>query len=85
VPVGLVEIRLADDLGGRALAVYDGLLPDVQEALAVTADRMGGRAALCGSSLLPRLDDTLRDVLAAGTTFAACTNLTPEGAETVEG
>ena len=85
LPVDRVEIRLADDLGGRALAVFDGQLPDVQEALAVTADRLGGRAALCGSSLLPRLDDTLREVLAAGTTFAACATLTPEGAETVEG
>lgn len=85
VPVDLVEVRLADDLGGRALAVFDGLLPDVQEALRVVADRLGGKATLCGSSLLPRLDETMRDVLAAGTRFAACQNLTPEGAETVEG
>lgn len=85
VPVGLVEIRLADDLGGRALAVFDGLLPDVQEALRIAAERLGGRATLCGSSLLPRVDETLRDVLASGTKFTACATLTPEGAETVEG
>jgi microcompartment protein CcmL/EutN len=85
VPVDLVEIRLADDLGGRALAVFDGLLPDVQEALQMTADRLGGAAVLCGSSLLPRVDETLRDVLAAGTKFLACESRTPTGAETVEG
>lgn len=85
VPVDLVEIRLADDLGGRALALFDGLLPDVQEALLVAAVRLGGKATLCGSSLLPRLDETMRHVLAAGTKFAACKTLTPEGAETVEG
>jgi microcompartment protein CcmL/EutN len=85
VPVNLVEIRLADDLGGRALAVFDGSLPDVQEALQVTADRLGNSAELCGSSLMPRVDETLREVLAAGTKFVSCKSLTPAGAETVEG
>ena len=84
VPVDLVEIRLADDLGGRALAVFDGLLPDVQEALNMAAERLGECAVLCGSSLLPRVDETLREVLAAGTRFTACAMRVPEGAETVE-
>ena len=81
VPVSLVEIRLADDLGGRALAVFDGLFPDVQEALEMAGSRLGECALLCGSSLMPRVDETLRDVLAAGTSFAACKSLTPAGAE----
>jgi microcompartment protein CcmL/EutN len=85
VPVNLVEIRLADDLGGRALGVFDGSLPDVQEALQVTADWLGSAAELCGSSLMPRVDENLREVLAAGTKFATCESRTPAGAETVEG
>jgi len=85
VPVSLVEIRLADDLGGRALAVFDGTLPDVQEALQVTADLLGTAAELCGSSLMPRVDENLREVLAAGTRFATCESYMPAGAETVEG
>ena len=85
VPVDLVEIRLADDLGGHALAIFDGLFPDVQEALQVTADRLGTAAEVCGSSLMPRVDETLREVLAVGTKFAACESHTPAGAETVEG
>jgi microcompartment protein CcmL/EutN len=85
VPVNLVEIRLADDLGGHALAVFDGLLPDVQEALGLAGGRLGECAVLCGSSLLPRVDETLREVLAEGTRFAACAVKVPEGAETVEG
>ena len=81
LPVGLVEIRLADDLGGHALAVFDGLLPDVQEALELAAERLGSSAQILGSVLLPRVDDTLRDVLAAGTRFGSCRNWTPAGAE----
>ena len=84
VAVNLVEIRLADDLGGRALAVFDGLLPDVQEALRIAADRRGEKAAICGSSLLPRLDEDLRGILAIGTRFSSCETKTPAGAETVE-
>jgi len=56
VPVSLVEIRLADDLGGRALAIFDGFLPDVQEALDIAAGRLSDATALCGSTLLPRVD-----------------------------
>ena len=81
VPVDLVEIRLADDLGGRALAVIDGLLPDVQEALDRFSGHLGECAVLCGSSLLPRIDETLREVLAEGTHFNACATRVPVGAE----
>ncbi|MEN8008319.1 MAG: BMC domain-containing protein [Candidatus Krumholzibacteriota bacterium] len=85
VPVDLVEIRLADDLGGRALAVIDGRLPDVQEALERFGGHLGENTVLCGSSLLPRLDETLRGVLAEGTLFNACATRVPVGAEILEG
>ncbi len=84
LPVGLVEIRLADDLGGHALALFDGLLPDVQEAMAMVSVHLGSSAQLLGSALMPRVDETLRSVLAAGTSFTACANWTPAGAEVLE-
>lgn len=85
VPVELVEARLADDLGGRALAVLGGRLPDVQEALELARARRGQAAEWLGGTLLPRLDDTLRDVLNGGTAFGACRAFAPAGAEKVEG
>lgn len=85
VPVALVEARLADDLGGRALAVIDGALPDVREALDVVRSAVVGRADVLGVSLLARLDDTLRQALAEGTRFGACRSWEPAGAETVRG
>ncbi len=84
VPISLVEVRLADDLGGRALAIVDGLLPDVKEALDVAVGGAGPCAQVLGASLMPRLDETLRGVLAAGSRFATCTPCEPAGAETVE-
>lgn len=84
-PVSLVELRLADDLGGRALAVLDGLLPDVQAALQIAAAGAGPCAQVLGATLLPRLDETLRGVLAQGTRFAACAAHEPAGAEQAGG
>ena len=84
VPVDLVEVRLADDLGGRALALLDGALTDVQEAVDTARERGGERAGWIGGAVLPRLDDNLRRVLAEGTGFAACRAWEPAGAETVK-
>jgi microcompartment protein CcmL/EutN len=83
VPVGLVEIRLADDLGGHALAVLTGELPDVQEALALVSVHLGSTARLLGSALMPRVDETLRHVLGTGTRFSTCEIQTPLGAESL--
>ena len=83
-PVELLEARLADDLGGRALAVLAGRLPDVQEALEVARASRGPAAEWLGGTLLPRLDDTLRDVLRAGTSFGPCRSFEPAGAEKVD-
>lgn len=85
VPVGLAELRLADDLGGRAVAVLDGTLPDVQEGLDLATRSLGECGRLLGASLLPRLDETLRRVLGGGTTrFDACAVWDVAGAETLE-
>jgi len=85
VPVELVEARLSDDLAGRGLALVSGRLPDVQTALDVAREHSGHAANWLGGTLLPRLDDTLRDVLAAGTRFGDCRTWEPAGAEKVEG
>lgn len=84
VPIDLVEVRLADDLGGRALAVISGRLTDVQEALDIARARRGERAMWLGGVVLPRLDETLREVLADGTRFGVCRVRQPEGAEMVK-
>jgi len=78
-PVTLGEIRLADDLGGRALALLSGSLTDVEAALGVCLERAGNQ--LLATALLPRLDDSFRRVLDAGTSFGPCEPCEPDGAE----
>jgi len=82
VPVNLAELRLADDLGGAALAVLDGELFDVQE-VARRAESAG--PDVCAVAVMSRVDETLRQVLAEGTRFAGCPTVEPAGAEKVEG
>jgi microcompartment protein CcmL/EutN len=84
VPVQLVEVRLADDLGGRALAIIHGELTDVQEVAAMAESCLNADSELLNISVISRLDDTLRTVLGEGTHFASCRNWKLEGSETVE-
>ncbi len=84
VPVALVEVRLADDLGGHAVAVLAGELADLEQALELAAERAGGPAAVVGRSLMARLDDTLRRALGEGSRFATCPVFEPAGAERLQ-
>ena len=83
LPVNLVEIRLADDLGGRALAIIDGELTDVQEATSMAPSCLKDCAKLLNVSVISRLDDTLRTIVGEGTHFTGCRNWKPAGSETV--
>jgi microcompartment protein CcmL/EutN len=78
-PVELCEVRLADDLGGHALALMSGDLTDAETALAICAERAGDQ--MLAQSLLPRLDSDLRRLLDQGTRFGLCPALEPASAE----
>ena len=78
-PVMLAEVRLGDDLGGHALALMSGDLPNVETALEICSDRAGDQ--LLARTLLPRLDPGLRSLLDLGTRFDLCPAFEPAGAE----
>ncbi len=83
-PVKISGFRLADDLGGRGLALLHGDLPDVQAALATADERVGDNAQMRARTLLARPDDHLRSVLNRGTEFRLCDLSEPRGAERLE-
>lgn len=78
-PVVLSEVRLADDLGGHAVALMSGDLTDAETALGICADRAGDQ--LLAQTLLPRLDADLRQLLEQGTRFGLCPAFEPASAE----
>ena len=78
-PVMLAEVRLGDDLGGHALALMSGDLPNIEIALDICDDRAGEQ--VLARTLLPRLDPGLRTLLDQGTRFGLCPAFEPAGAE----
>jgi microcompartment protein CcmL/EutN len=78
-PVTLSEVRLADDLGGHAIALMSGDLTVAETALAICEDRAGDQ--LLARSILPRIDTNLRELLDRGTSFRHCPDFEPAGAE----
>jgi len=78
-PVVLSEVRLADDLGGHALALMSGDLTDAETALGICTERVGDQ--LLARTLLPRLDPNLRRLLDQGTRFSLCPAFEPASAE----
>jgi microcompartment protein CcmL/EutN len=78
--VHIAEIRLADDLGGHAFVLYDGVIADVEAALEISERRIR-RELIHGCVRLPRLDETLSSALTETTRFAPLEALQPDGAE----
>ena len=68
--VRLLEMRLADDLGGKGYLLFDGTLADVQAAVEIGAGRIAGSPGLA-QRVIPRLHAEMADNLAADARFAA--------------
>jgi microcompartment protein CcmL/EutN len=78
--VRIAELRMADDLGGRAFVLFDGLVADVEAALDIGAQRVP-RELLVACIVIPRLDASVRVSISAGTRFAPGEPFAPDGAE----
>lgn len=78
--VHIAELRMADDLGGRAFVLFDGPLNEVEAALEIGVASVEAET-IRHSSIMPRLDSNLQQILNAGTHFADCESMQPGGAE----
>jgi microcompartment protein CcmL/EutN len=68
--VQLLELRLADDLGGKGYLLFDGPVAEVEAAVEVGTGRIANRP---GSTwrVIPRLHDEMAENLAADGSFGA--------------
>ena len=67
--VRLLELRLADDLGGKGYLLFDGPLADVEAAVEIGAARIAGSPGLA-QRVIPQLHAEMADNLAADARFA---------------
>jgi microcompartment protein CcmL/EutN len=67
--VQLLELRLADDLGGKGYLLFDGAIADVEAAVEIGAGRIAGSPGLI-LRVIPRLHAEMAGNLAADARFA---------------
>ena len=53
--VEIIEIRLADDIGGKGLVIYCGKLEEVETALEISKEKLSNPETLVQSSIIPNL------------------------------
>lgn len=68
--VDLLEIHLADGLGGKAYALFGGEVANVEEAVQVGVASLRDPVVLVASVVIPQLHEEMRENLDADATFA---------------
>jgi microcompartment protein CcmL/EutN len=69
--VNLMEVRLADGLGGHGLVFFDGLVADVEAAVRIGTDTLAGTSALIHAVVIPQLHLEMAANLLADTRWRA--------------
>ncbi len=68
--VALVELRLADDLGGKSIAIYAGKVEDVEMAINISEKAVENPENILSQSIIPRIDAELAQQINATTYFS---------------
>jgi len=53
--ISIVEIRLADDIGGKGLVIYNGKIEEIEEAIAISKEKLNDPQMLLNASIIPNL------------------------------
>ncbi|MBD3854674.1 MAG: BMC domain-containing protein [Acidobacteria bacterium] len=69
--VDLVELKLADRLGGKAYCVFSGTVADVEAAVEIAVDHLEDPSTLVAQVVIPDFHDEMLANLEAATEFSA--------------
>ena len=69
--VDLVELKLADRLGGKAYCMFSGTVADVEAAVEIAVDRLEDPSTLVAQVVIPDFHDEMLANLEAATEFSA--------------
>ncbi len=67
--IEIVEIRLADDIGGKGLVIYNGKLEEVEAALEISRSKLADPAMLINAAVIPNLHTEMAKQLEASSIF----------------
>jgi len=68
--VTIVEIRLADDIGGKAFVLYNGKVEEVTEALEISRKVLADSSVILNESLIPNLHSDMAKQLDRSSYFS---------------
>lgn len=68
--VELVEVRLADGLGGKGIVLYSGLVADVEIAVALGVESLEGPDQLLRQVVIPQLHEEMWENLSQASRFS---------------
>ena len=68
--VELVEVRLADGLGGKGIVLYSGLVADVEIAVALGVESLEGPDQLLRQVVIPQLHEEMWENLSKASRFS---------------
>jgi len=68
--VRLVEVRLADGLGGKGIVFYSGEVADVEVAIASGVDALDQPGAIVQTVVIPQLHQEMWDNVSAASPFS---------------
>jgi len=69
--VRLVEVRLADGLGGKGVVLFSGLVADVEAAVEIGVSSLDSPTLLVRQVVIPQLHETLWDNVSDASRFSA--------------
>ena len=67
--VEILEIRLADDLGGKAFAIFNGEIEDVQSAIEISKENVTKREFWVRDKIIPRISAEMVEQINKTTVF----------------
>lgn len=68
--ITIVEIRLADDIGGKAIAVFNGKLEEVEAAVMIAKDQVTEQEHWLKDVIIPRIHADMAHQIEQSTSFA---------------
>ena len=68
--IELVELRLADDLGGKSIAVFAGKVEEVEVANSLCEGALDDKTLMLSQTIIPRIDPELAKQLDASSYFS---------------
>lgn len=79
--VNIIEIRLADDIGGKAFVLYNGKVEEVTEALEISRKVLADPSVILNETLIPNLNTEMAKQLDRSSYFSKTDLKKLEGGE----